>query len=229
MRTATPRRTGVGGLDYYLLRAEADDAEAAGLVIEEFVLGDDLSATRLRSACWMPAAGGWSSSATFARALRADPRLRARLAAVDRAGAERVHRRLGGGALPGEEALRQHFRDDVPLASGAPLRLGVGPDIHRVLFAGEPDARQLARLSQLLRLAGADGPDVTRFGVVGTGRLRVNDTDLRWDLRRVGGVAWCVDVVSESADDVTLRWALRQLIDAARRNGLVPVTVERLR
>ncbi|MEO3777519.1 hypothetical protein ABGB16_11870 [Micromonospora sp. B11E3] len=230
MTTGTPtRRASTTTLDYYVLHSEADDGQPAGLLVEEFLLGDDLSATRLRSAGWTPADGGWWSSAAFARALRTDPRLRARLAATDRPTAEAVHRRLGGGPLPDEETLRGHFRDDVPLASAAPLRLGAGPVVHRVLFAGELDSRQVELLGAALRLGAARNPDVTRPGVVSTGRLRVNDTNFRWDLRRVGGgVAWCVDVTSEPAGDDALRWLLRQLVGLARRHGLVPATIDRL-
>lgn len=215
-------------LDYYLLRAETDRAEVTGLVVEEFVLADDLSAARLRSAGWTPADGGWWSSAAYARAVRTDPRLRARLAAVDRATAAAAYHRLGGGDLSGEEELRGHFRDDVPLASGAPLRLGAGPDLHRILFAGDLDQRRMTGLRALLRLADPGSPDGARPGVIGTGQLRVNDTNVRWDLRRVGGLAWCIDVTSEPASGDALRWVLRQLVGVARSHGLVPATIERL-
>ncbi|MEU3454761.1 hypothetical protein ABZ671_14320 [Micromonospora sp. NPDC006766] len=221
------RRAHTGALDYYLLHAQADDAQAAGLLVEEFVLADDLSAIRLRTAGWTPADGGWWSSAAFARAIRTDRQLRARLKAVDRAAAAVTYGRLGGGALPDEEALRGHFHDDVPLSSGAPLRLGTGADVHRILFAGELDDRQLARLSTLLRLGDVPAPTGRQPGVVGTGRLRVNDTNFRWNLRHVGG-AWCLDVTSQPAAGDALRWVLRQLTGAARGHGLVPATVDRL-
>jgi len=221
------RRTDTTALDYYLLRAEADDVEATGLVVEEFVLADDLSATLLRSAGWTPADGGWWSSAAYAQAVRADRRLRARLAAVDRAAAEATYQRLGGGTLPGEAALRDRFREDLPLSSGAPLRLGAGPDVHRVLFAGELDDRRLAELGALLRLDDAPSATGARPGVVGTGRLRVDGTNLRWDLRRVGG-AWCVDVTSEPVAADPLRRLLRRLTDLARGQGLLPATIDRL-
>ncbi|MFC4017395.1 hypothetical protein ACFOW4_05485 [Micromonospora sp. GCM10011542] len=230
MNTGTTlRRPSTATLDYYLLHAEADEARATGLWIEEFVLSDDLGAARLRSTGWAPGDDGWSSSAAFARAIRTDPELRARVTAIDRATAEATYRRLGGGDLPDEEALRGRFRDDSPLHSAAPLRLGTGPDVHRVLFAGAPDAHQIARLSALLRLDGTPGPDGVRPGVVGTGRLRVDDTNFRWDLRRLGpGIAWCIDVHSERPGADALRWLLRQLLDAGRGHGLLPVTVERL-
>ncbi|MFJ8582207.1 hypothetical protein [Micromonospora sp. NPDC093277] len=228
MTTETPMlRTDTAALDYYLLHGGTGDGHAAGLVVEEFVLADDLSAPLLRSAGWTPAAGGWWSSAAFARSVRADRRLRARLTAVDRATAAATYHRLGGGTLPAEEALRDQFHDDLPLSSGAPLRLGTGPDVHRVLFAGELDDGRLAGLSAALRLA--EGPSTTgaRPGVVGTGRLRVDDTNLRWDLRRVGG-AWCIDVMSEPAAGDALRRMLRRLTGLARGQGLVPATVDRL-
>ncbi|MEU8261515.1 hypothetical protein AB0C02_12955 [Micromonospora sp. NPDC048999] len=221
------RRADAGTLDYYLLHAETDAAQAAGLLVEEFVLADDLSAMRLSSAGWTAADGGWWSSAAFARAIRADQQLRTRLSAVDRAAAEATYRRLGGGTLPDEEALRGHFHDDVPLSSGAPLRLGAGTDVHRILFAGELDDRRLARLSALLRLGDVPTPTGRQPGVVGTGHLRVNDTNFRWDLRRVGG-AWCLDVTSQPAAGEALRWVLRQLSAVARGHGLVPATVDRL-
>ncbi|SCF14704.1 hypothetical protein GA0074695_3793 [Micromonospora viridifaciens] len=241
MTTEAPlRRATTGTLDYYLLHAAAEDVQPIGLLVEEFVLADDLSATRLRSAGWTaapvaatghlgvePLDGGWWSSAAFARAVRTDRQLRARLAATDRATAEATYHRLGGGALPGDEALRDHFHDDVPLASGAPLRLGTGTDVHRVLFAGELDDRRLERLSRQLRLAAPVDPPATRPGVIGTGRLRVNDTNARWDLQRVGG-AWCIDVTSTPPGRDALRWLLRQLTDLARGQGLVPATIDRL-
>ncbi|GAB3084844.1 hypothetical protein [Micromonospora schwarzwaldensis] len=209
-------------LDYYLLCPAGAPDPPLGLLVEEFVLADDLSATRLRTAGWTPADGGWWSSAAFARAVRADPDVRARLRAVTRVGAEEAYLRSGGGALPGEDMLRGHFRDDVPLATAAPLRLGGGPPVWRVLFAGGLDTGRLAGLRTALRLDAGTGP-----GVVGTGRLRVGDTTFHWDLRRVGGgVAWCLDVTAEPAHRGALRPLLRRLTDVVRRHGLVPATIE---
>ncbi|MEH1101787.1 hypothetical protein [Micromonospora sp. CPCC 205561] len=226
-RIPTPRSS-TATLDYYLLHAGADDGRAAGLLVEEFVLDDDLCAVGLRSAGWTAAERDWWSSAAFARAVRTQPGLRARTTAVDRRAAEAAYRGLGGGTLPDEETLRGHFRDDAPLAPRAPLRLGAGPGVHRILFAGEPDDHRIARLSARLRLTGAPPPDAVPPGAVATGRLRVNDTELRWDLRRVGGIAWCIDVTSAPAGGDALRWLLRQLVGVARGHGLVPATVERL-
>lgn len=228
MTEASPTlRATAPALEYYLLYPVDAEAPPIGLLIEEFVLADDLSAVRLCSAGWTPADGGWWSLAAFAQALRMDPDLRARVKAVTRCDAEATYRRLGGGALPDEEALRGYFRDDIPLAAGAPLRLGVGPGVHRVLFAGELDAERLAHLGASLRIGGGRDWDGARPGVVGTGRLRVNDTDFRWELRRVGGgVAWCIDVTSEPASNEALRSLLRQLTDVARHHGLIPTTIE---
>ena len=203
-------------LDYYRL-------SPAGLLVEEFVLAADLSAVRLRSAGWTRAAGRWWSSAAYARAVRTDREVRARVTAVDRAAAEQIYRRLSGAALPSEEALRGHFGDDIPLTPGAPLRLGTGPAVHRVLFAGEPDHETVDRLRTRLRLA--DDPSVP--GILGTGRLRIEQTSLRWDLRRVaGGAAWSIDVTAEPAGGEALPAMLRRLTDVARHHGLIPTTVE---
>lgn len=223
-------RTGTAKLDYYLLRpVGAAGTPATGLLVEEFVLADDLSAVRLRSAAWTPADGRWWSSAAFARAIRTDRQLRARVTAIDRPTAETTYRRLSGAALPNEEALRGHFYDDAPLASGKPLRLGIGSAVHRVLFAGEPDGDGVDRLRARLRLAEVPAAGGAPPGVIGTGRLRVNDTNLRWELRRVGGgAAWSIDVTSEPTGSEALRWMLRQLTDVARYHGLIPTTFDRL-
>ncbi|PTA42676.1 hypothetical protein C8054_29465 [Micromonospora sp. RP3T] len=110
----------------------------------------------------------------------------------------------------------------MPLAAVAPLRLGDGPPVWRVLFAGELDNGRLAGLRTALRLSDGTGP-----GVAGTGRLHVDDTTFRWDLRRVGGgVAWCLDVTVEPAHRDALRPLLRRLTDVARRHGLVPATID---
>lgn len=221
-----PRATATT-LDYYLLSPVDTDTSPTGLLIEEFVLADDLSALRLRSAGWTSTDGGWWSSAAFAQRLRTDPKLRARVEAVTRSGAEATYRRLGCGALPDEGALRGHFRDDVSLASGNQLRLGVGEEVHRVLFAGALDADRLAHLRASLHIGGGTDPSGARPGVVGTGRLRINATDFRWDLRSVGGgVAWCIDVTCEPARGEALRSLLRHLTDVARRHGLLPATIE---
>ncbi|MFI5836130.1 hypothetical protein ACIA5A_20900 [Micromonospora sp. NPDC051300] len=201
-------------LDYYLL----DPDRPRGLLVEEFELADDLSATRLRTAGWTPADGGWWSSAAFARAVRADPDVRARVRAVSRAGAAEAYRRLGGGALPDDDALRDRFRDDVSLAGAAPLRLDVGPPVHRVLFAGGLDAERLAAVRSALRLDGRTDQ--------GVGRLRVDGTTFRWELRHAGGVAWCLDVTAEPLDRDVLRSLLRRLTGVVRGHGLVPATVE---
>jgi hypothetical protein len=190
------------------------------------LLANDLVAVRLRSAGWTPADGGWWSSAAFAQALRTDPQRRARVTAIDRRAAEAAYRRLAGAALPNEDTLRGYFSDDTVLASGAPLRLGTGADVHRVLFAGAPHDDDMARPRAHLQLA--DVSDRARPGLVGTGRLRADDTNLRWDLRRVGGAAWCIDITSDPAGSDAARWMLRGLTAVARRYGLIPAMIYRL-
>ncbi|MET7835732.1 hypothetical protein ABZS44_23255 [Micromonospora sediminicola] len=212
-------------LDYYQLLAAADGVPL-GLLVEEFELAGDLSATRLRSAGWTPSDGGWWSSGAFARALRARPDVRARVRAVTRTAAEDTYARLGGGALPDEDTLRDRFRDDLTLAVAEPLRLGTGPAVHRVLFAGDLDAGRLAGLVASLPADGSDEPGPAGPGVVATGRAA--DT-ARWEVRRVGGgVAWCVDVTAERGSGAHLRTLLGAVTTAARRHGLIPATIERL-
>jgi hypothetical protein len=202
-------------LDYYLIRppaggATATIAEAAtgggavdGLLVEEFVLADDYSAVGLNSTGWTPAEGRWWSSAAFSRDVRADRRLRARLVAASRDEARLAYRRLGGGELPDEAALRGHFRDYQSLTASAPLRLGPdrAPDgyadkrVYRVLFANDLDPDQLADLQAIWQLV----PAGERAGswVVGTARLPVADNLFTWDVRRIGaGVAWCLDLTA---------------------------------
>ncbi|PGH45273.1 hypothetical protein COO58_13190 [Micromonospora sp. WMMA1996] len=212
-------------LDYYQLLAPADGVPL-GLLVEEFELADDLSATRLRSAGWTPSDGGWWSSRAFARALRARPDVRARVRAVTRTAAEDTYARLGGGALPDEDTLRDRFRDDLTLAVAEPLRLGAGPAVHRVLFAGDLDAGRLAALVASLPADGVADAGPAGPGVVATGRT---PDAARWEVRRVGGgVAWCVDVTAERGSGAHLRTLLGAVTTVGRRHGLIPTTIERL-
>lgn len=232
-------------LDYYVITSEttAPAAPPAGIVVEEFVLADDGTATGLNGAAWTrtdgAADGTWWSSAEFTRAMRADPKLRGRVVAVSRHDAEAAYRRLGAGELPGETTLRTHFHDTLPFDGSAPLRLGP-PDVpegfhdrrvYRILFAGDLSEVGLANLSAAWRMRAAD--DDARGRVVGTACVSVADDLFSWDLRRVGeGAAWSVDLTAclagpyAQAGDV-IRRLLRELTTAMRREGLIPVTIER--
>jgi hypothetical protein len=210
-------------LDYYLI-------DPSSILVEEFVLGEDDAAVAIDSAGWTD--GRWWSSAAFSVDLRGDPQLRARVVPVGRDGARDAYRRLGGGELPDEAALRAHFADPAPLAASAPLRLDATPvpdgyrerRVYRVLFAGDLDPDGLAALRNRWRLA----PSSDR-GVEGGARLSTAGDEFTWQLRRIGsGVAWCVDLTAcLSGDPVRVRPLLRELTSAARDQGLIPVTIER--
>ncbi|GII29936.1 hypothetical protein [Planotetraspora mira] len=226
-------------LDYYLVLPDRPSAEtpAEGIVVEEFVLADDHTAIGLDSAGWTAADGDWWSSAAFARGMRGDPELRRRVVAVPRRDAEVVYRRLGGGELPGETALRSRFHDREPL--GEPLLLLSSPEapagfrekrVYRVLFAGEVGRDRLAHLRAIWRMTLSDDFADPRTRVVGTASLNVADDLFSWDLRRIGpGVAWCLDLTAclagRSGD--TVRPLLRELTTVMRHEGLIPVTIER--
>jgi hypothetical protein len=194
-------------LDYYLIQPDA-------LLVEEFVLAEDGSATRLDSAWWSPADRQWRSSAACSRELRVDAGLRSRASALHRAQAQAHYRRYGGGDLPDEQALRTYFQDGLPLAVAPMLRLTDQPDgtgLYRILFANEPRGDALASL-RALRSTGAGADDFT------------------WELRRIGagrvgaGIAWCVDVTARVAGVAPL---LGRLSSTMREHGLIPVTIDR--
>ncbi|SNT36976.1 hypothetical protein SAMN05421812_10574 [Asanoa hainanensis] len=187
-------------MDYYLL--------GDGVLVEEFVRAPDHSTVGLRGAVWR---GHWSASSGLA--LRADPESLARLTPTDRAGGESAYRRLGGGSLPDEAALRS-LAGYEPFPTSAPLRLGPAeaPDgfrerrVYRVLFAKD--------------LAMDPGPEHSR---------RIGDDLVSWTLRRVGGIAWGLDVTVLLATDAdhAVGPLLRELTETVRRQGLVPLTTER--
>ncbi|WP_248963643.1 hypothetical protein [Sphaerisporangium perillae] len=229
-------------LDYYVVLSETGvrepSAPADGIVVEEFVFADDCTATGLNGAGWTAADGGWWSSAAFSRAMRADPRLRGRVVPVRRHDAEIVYRRLGGGELPGEPALRIHFRDRQPLTGSAPLLFGPPqvPEgfhdmrVYRILFANELGEDRLARLLAVWKMAPADDFADPRARVAGTAHLRVGGDLFSWDLRRIGpGVAWCLDLTAclGGPSGKAIGPLLRELTTVMRFEGLIPVTVER--
>ncbi|SDH05584.1 hypothetical protein SAMN05421869_101357 [Nonomuraea jiangxiensis] len=213
-------------MDYYLISAAAGDPEPAGILVEEFVLGEDHTTTAIDSAAWEPRAGSWAGASALTRELRSDAGLRARVAAVDRPAAARALTVLGGGELPDEARLRALFQRQ-PLPAGAPLDLGTEPAArrYRILFAGLLGERELAGARTALRLEPADDPRVA-----GTARDDAGGHGFTWELRRIGaGIAWCVDVtVRPGQGDVTALGALlHHHRQAIRRLGLIPVTVER--
>jgi hypothetical protein len=187
-------------LDYYLV--------PGGIVVEEFVLAGDGWTIPLRAAAWS-AGTGWSGRAELSRAMRVDAQLRAQVRPVERPEAEREYARLGGGELPDEVTLRRYLGDPLPTAE--PLRLGEPADDrrqYRILFANDLDGAALARVrSAHPSLAGG------RF---------------TWELRRIGpGIAWGLDLTARSRADGEIARVLRVLLAAMRRQGLIPVTVER--
>ncbi|MET7336862.1 hypothetical protein [Nonomuraea sp. NPDC005650] len=204
-------------MDYYLISGPG------GILVEEFVLQDDHTATGIDSAVWSPEHGRWSAAPELSRALRSDAGLRALVSPVDRRSAAEAYARLGGGELPGEERLRGLFRERQPLPAAAPLDLGSSPDArrYRILFAGDLDADGLAGARAALRLEPADDPRVAG---------RASGEGITWELRRIGaGIAWCVDVTVRLGSDPA--GVLGALLDhhrqAVREQGLIPVTVER--
>jgi hypothetical protein len=200
-------------LDYYLILGE--DGRLQALLVEEFVHRPDFTAAALDSAVFD---GAWWSSAEFSRSLRTDARLSARVTPTSRAGAEAVYGELGGDLLPDDDALRTRFHDRSTFPDVAPLRLGSedARRVYRVLFARDLDERRLGQLCGALQLSPVDDPRVA-------GRATQPDLAM-WELRRVGGVAWSVDVTfpGEVSGDL-----LRDLIATVRGHGLIPVTVER--
>ncbi|WP_405086193.1 hypothetical protein [Microbispora sp. NBC_01389] len=237
--SATAGASAQPALDYYLITPETGPGAfpAEGLVVEEFVFAGDHRTIGLNTARWSTDDRAWQSSAAFGRAMREDPRLRARVAAAGRTDAEAVCHRLGGGELPGEATLRECFRDTLALPDSAPLRLGPeggsrgGHDsrVYRVLFAGDLRLPGLARLApEVITLA--EDADDPRTRIAGTGGLRTARDVFTWELRRIGpGVACCVDLTAHlgTTCDDALRPLLRSLTTAIRHAGPIPVTIER--
>jgi hypothetical protein len=244
-------------LDYYLILPETlsgsvgaagrqpagrgVEVSPEGIVVEEFVLAEDFSAVGLHSTAWTPVPGpadDWWGSAALSRGMRVDPALRARVIPVGRDDAGAAYRRLGGGELPDEPTLRTRFDHYEPLAESAPLRLGSGdvPDgfadrrVYRILFAKELDTGRLSDLMARWGMAPADDRSAAAARVVGTASRRICGDVFTWDLRRIGAaIAWCVDLTAHLVDGSADRIGpvLRELRTDARRQGLIPVTVER--
>ncbi|RGC69582.1 hypothetical protein C5N14_07795 [Micromonospora sp. MW-13] len=227
-------------LDYYLVEPDGPGAGSAapeGLVVEEFVLGEDCAAVRLDSAAWTPADGHWWDCAAFSRSIRVDADLRRRVVGVPRHEAAAAYRRLGGGELPGEEALRGHFQDGQPLSTAAPLRLsprpaGVGQRdsrVYRVLFAADLRPDGLANLGGAWRMASTAAAADPGARIIGVAARRIGTDSFTWHLRRIGaGGPWCLDLNADLAGGADpLGPLLRELTTALRMQGLIPVTIER--
>ncbi|MEV0460852.1 hypothetical protein [Catellatospora methionotrophica] len=228
-------------LDYYLvfpnLRARERALPPEGIVVEEFVLRADGTTSALDSAGWT-AGGTWWSAAAFSRGLREDARLRARVTPVGRAAAQTAYRLLGGGDLLAEPQLRRHFLDRLDLPAAAPLNLvpaqaTADRRIYRVLLAGELAAPGLAALRSGWRMQPFDRSDDAAQRIAGRTRRTLDGQTVTWTLRRIGvDLAWAVDLATDRPDDTsahTLAPLLCRLRTEARGQGLIPVTVERLR
>ncbi|MFD0592328.1 hypothetical protein ACFQZ4_06930 [Catellatospora coxensis] len=228
-------------LDYYLVFANVRARERAlppeGIVVEEFVLRADGTASALDSAGWT-AGGTWWSAAAFSRGLRSDARLQARVTPVDRAGADVAYRMLGGGDLGSEPELRRHFLDRLDLPGAAPLQLvpaqATGERrIYRVLLAGDLTEPGLAALRGGWRMQPFDRHDDAAHRIAGRTRRTLDGQTVTWTLRRIGvDTAWAVDLATDRAADApdpTVTALLGRLRADARNQGLIPVTVERLR
>jgi hypothetical protein len=229
-------------LDYYLIFAAPDDQARGvppdGVLVEEFVLVDDYSTAGRDSAGWTPVDGRWWSSAAFSRGIRLDPGLRDLAAPVSRDGAAEAFRQLGGGDLPDEPQLRACFQDRELAPAPAPLRLSAerAPAgfrerrIYSLVFAKALDLAGLEALWAGWRLTPVDDPADPQARVIGRARLTVADHVFSWDLRRLGpDLGWCVDVTAHlgPGPDAALGELLRELRLAMRRQGLIPITVER--
>ncbi|GIH10214.1 hypothetical protein Rhe02_82810 [Rhizocola hellebori] len=211
-------------LDYYLiLSAPPGSGRPEGILVEQFARHNDATTAGLHNAGWT-AQQGWWSSASFSRAVRTDPGLAARIVPAQRDDAEVVYRRHGGGPLPAETVLRQHFHDYLEFPATPPLVLGAaGVDqrrLYRVLFAKDLTAAGLANLRARWR---CNTPPDERV-------LARSGQDLfNWDLRRIGpGLAYCLDVTVSGGDTAaTVGPVLDELTAAVRQQGLIPVTTER--
>ncbi len=229
-------------LDYYLVYANTRARERAlppeGIVLEEFVLRPDGTTSALDSAGWTAGGGSWWSAVAFSRGMRADARLRGRVTPVDRVGARAAYHALCGGELPPEAALRRHFLDRLELPESVPSTLvpvqaTAERRIFRVLLAGELPEHGRVALRSGWRMQPFDRADDTAHRIVGRTRRTLDGQTLTWTLRQAGGdAAWAVDVSSDRSEDPrsdTLAPLLGRLRAEARGQGLIPVTVERLR
>ncbi|MBV1856483.1 hypothetical protein [Catellatospora tritici] len=226
-------------LDYYLVfpssRAVERGLSPEGLVVEEFELRPDGTTAGLNSAGWTKAGGSWWTAAAFSRTLRADARLRAKVAPVGRTVAQSAYRELSGVDLPTEPQLRRHFLDGLELpasASFVPVQATADQRLYRLLLAGELTEHGLASLRGGWRMPPFDRAGDAAQGVAGRTRRTVDGRLVSWTLRRVDGdAAWAVDLSVDWVDSTPAHTEplLSRLRAEARRHGLIPVTVARLR
>jgi hypothetical protein len=199
-------------LDYYTVTDPGGRLQT--LVVEEFVLRDDFTAAGIDGAGFN---GVWWSSAEFTRRLRTDAA--SSTTPVSRPDAEAAFQALGGSELPAEPLLREHFADRALFAETQPLRFGPddGRRMYRLLFARDLDERHLAGLMAALRLSPVDDPRVAGRSVSDQGMC---------ELRRVGDVAWGIDVTVPAASPA-VGSLLGVAMLTARGHGLIPVTIDR--
>ncbi|MEU4214898.1 hypothetical protein [Actinoplanes sp. NPDC026623] len=218
-------------LHYYVVHDGAGEPE--GLLAEEFLLAADHSCAGLVSGGWSRSQGRWCDAAATSRRLRVDAALRARVTPVCRTAAAAFYRDLCGGDLPDEAALRACF-GALPAPPPPPLRLS-GPEptpgfretrVYRILFTDGLTGDGVAALSEAWRVpVTGDLPDPAV-------RRRVCGDAFRWDLRRVAaGAAWALDVTCDllGERDEAVGVLLRGLTAQMRRQGMIPVTVDRFR
>ncbi|MDQ7910864.1 hypothetical protein RB614_40865 [Phytohabitans sp. ZYX-F-186] len=129
-------------------------------------------------------------------------------------------------------SLSRRMRSDPDLRARVVFATRVGAaEAFRVLGGGElPGEAELRRRLRDYDALNAAPP--LRLGLTDTPYYRIlfagepADESAHPGLRRIGnGVAWCVDITAPEGTNVGSE--LRAARDAMRRNGLIPVTVER--
>ncbi|MEV4824018.1 hypothetical protein [Micromonospora sp. NPDC049274] len=229
---STDRPPSEPSLDYHLVLPAPGSPAVEGILVEEFTRHADFTTTGLHSAGWMPGTG-WCSAASLSRGLRTDPDVLARVVPTARVDAASAYRRLGGGDLPSEAALRTYFRDHQPIATAPPLRLGPTQPpagfqerrVYRVHFAKDLRADQVAALRTTWRAT----DDGTAGSAAGGHRDRGGD-QFTWNLRRVGhSLGWGLDVtvLLRTGTAEAVRPTLTDLTNLLRQHGLIAVTTER--
>ncbi|MEU4593876.1 hypothetical protein [Micromonospora aurantiaca (nom. illeg.)] len=224
-------------LHYYVVYDGVGAPE--GLLVEEFLLAADHSSAGLVSGGWTRPEGRWHEASATSRRLRVDAALRKRVTPVGRSAAAALYRDLCGEDLPDEGALRECFGTP-PAPPPSPLRLNdSGPRpgfretrVYRILFAGELSPDGLAALSEAWQMPITGDPADPETRILGAVRRQVSGDAFRWDLLRVAaGAAWALDVTCDllGERDEAAGVLLHGLTTQVRRQGMVPVTVDRFR